>query len=159
MKRHPYYQCSFIHLGKYIAMVCLLFCIPISCKSFRNVEKIKPSLKAEYEEGKFNPKELGKLRMGDLISVQTNKAMYVMRFKNIESGEVKGLLETNPLTQKRLSKTERYEIGIPISEIEIVKVSKFNAPATVGLSAGALVGIYMLWVLALLNSEITVNVN
>jgi hypothetical protein len=119
--------------GKLIFCIYFLVLLLGSCASYSNIETIKPKSDAKSPNGKFNSKNLSKLRQGDRIIVQTYKSRFILIYNELEGDELKGLLEKNPITQTRLGKSERYMIGIPTDEIEFVKVRKFNAPRSVGL--------------------------
>lgn len=125
--------------GKLIFCIYLLVLLLGSCTSYRNIETIKPKSEAESPDGKFNSKNLSKLRQGDRIIVQTYKSRFILIYNELEDGELKGLLEKNPLTQARLARSERYMIGIPTDEIEFVKVRKFNTPGSIGIGIATVI--------------------
>ncbi|MCF1752980.1 hypothetical protein L0U89_18115 [Mariniradius sp. RY-2] len=133
MKRNTFSQRIPNFSGKLIFCIYLLVLLLDSCASYNNIESIQPKSEAKSTDGKFNSKNLSKLRQGDRIIVQTYKSRFILIYDELEDGELKGLLEKNPLTQARLGKSDRYMIGIPIDEIEFVKVRKFNAPRSIGL--------------------------
>ena len=118
-----------------IGFLFLILIMGNSCKSYKNLDKVKPKTETTSMEEK-----LQKLELGDKIKVyDKNGSVWVLTYLQTDSGMLKGLRDTK----------SREELFIRTDEIVQVQVKKSDAKKTVLATGTVLVVSSLAFILGL----------
>lgn len=103
----------------------------IGCKTYQNLEDIKPRYSGEANYGELAISDFSKLNPGDELIIQTKKGdQYFMDFRQMKDGPIL-VGEAWSFNLKEIDSPVIVEI--PISEIANVEVKRINTPLTIFL--------------------------
>jgi len=132
-------------------LIIVLFCLSVGCKSYRDIEDIKPKSERPTEGYFVKESGLDKINKGEKILVElVSGEKFYMNYLSFSNNVLYGTVWKY---QKASVKVEPFDHGIPFGEIKFVKVwrNDFWLTSTIPLSAFILFSIISLIVLA--NSE------
>ncbi len=114
-----------------ILLIGLIFCS--SCKVYKKVDWIKPQIPKEERSKFFEPRQLGRISEGDSLYIKTKDSIsFDMIYATVRNDSIHGLF-----WQKNNRKIKiPIESGIPISDIQMIKVRKFDWVTTIALGLG-----------------------
>ncbi|WP_026950099.1 hypothetical protein [Algoriphagus mannitolivorans] len=127
---------NIFHLVLGTAILGIIF----SCKTYRNVENLKPAVSKEIQEGPFVKESLSKLNEGDKVIVYLiTGEKYYLNYKQINGKDLVGII--GKLNKEKIEPNQRLEI--PIDHIEKVYVYRFSAAATTPVVLISALGIFV----------------
>jgi hypothetical protein len=132
-------------------LIIVLFCLLLGCKSYRDIEDIKPKSKRPNEGYFVKESGLDKINKGEKILVElVSGEKFYMNYLSFSNNVLYGTVWKY---QNASVKVEPFDHGIPLAEIKLVKVwrNDFWLTLSIPLSAFVLFSIISLIVLA--NSE------
>ena len=125
-----------------LLMTSLIFCLIFSsCKVYQKVDWIEPKMPVESRNKYFEPRQLSKISEGDYLDVLTiDSISYEITFSMVRNDSIQGLF-----TQKNNRRIKfPIQSGIPISEIKMIKVKKFNYVATMLTVVSIPIGLWLM---------------
>jgi hypothetical protein len=133
------------NLIKSLVVGLLLLILFPSCKTYRNVENLKPSIPLAQRTEVFDITSLEKLIEGDRIIIQSkNNKLYHAYFKLVQGEMLMGTLWKED--SKKLYSPQAFQLQL--SKIEHLKVLRVSAAATIPVviisAMGILVGIVVI---------------
>ena len=115
---------SVLHFALCLAILAITF----SCKAYRNVENLQPSVSLEVQKGPFVKESLSKLYEGDkIIAYLITGEKYYLYYKQINGKNLVGTLWKK--NGEKVQPIQSQEI--PIDYIEKVYVYRKSAAATI----------------------------
>ncbi|MBN3519529.1 hypothetical protein JYB62_05890 [Algoriphagus lutimaris] len=110
-----------------MGLFLMVFLVGTSCKTYQKVDWIKPNLAVEERSKYFEPRQLSRISEGDDLFVLTKDSVsYDITYSEVRNDSIQGLF-----TQKNNKRLRvPIETGVPISEINMIKVKKLNKGAT-----------------------------
>jgi hypothetical protein len=104
------------------------------CKSYRNVEKLKPFMERDQEGNYVAEKEFSKIKKEEKILVElVDGKNFYLRYVSFSEKILRGKVWKDDIT---MSEIEPYNIIIPLEEIKNVRVWRPNAALTIGIPLG-----------------------
>ncbi|MCL6261483.1 hypothetical protein M3O96_20455 [Aquiflexum sp. TKW24L] len=118
-------------INRLLSLLILLTALGTSCKTYKNLEKVKPKT-----ESASMAEQLQKLKPGDRIKVYVKNGDFMnLEFSSFDEREIKGI---------HIKEFARIPISIMIEDIYQVKVKKTNWPVTI-ISIPA--GLFATWLI------------
>jgi hypothetical protein len=122
----------------------------VSCKSYRNVEKLKPFMERDQEGNYVAEKEFSKIKKEEKILVElVDGKSYYMNYGSFADKILQGKVWRD---FRNSGKIEPYTIEIPHDKIKNVKILRPNVGLTIGIPLGIL-GLTFLVTLIVVASE------
>lgn len=118
--------------SKYCMFILLVFCF-FNCKTYQNVDWIKPKLPKEERSVSFEPKQISRIKEGDsLMVIASNSKKYYLIYSESVNDSIQGLFWKFENQTFEFPRSRR----IAFSEIEELRVRKFNLGTTLGVGIG-----------------------
>lgn len=132
--------------AKGLNLILIFFLLTVSCKSYRNVEKLQPKMKKNLEGYFIAESEFEKIKKGEKILVKlTSGEKYYMLYGSFEEKILHGEVWVDYSAQGNINP---YSLEIPLEKIYKVEVLRFNPGLTIGIPVGILVGFYLTIIIA-----------
>ncbi|WP_296699535.1 hypothetical protein [Algoriphagus sp.] len=124
-------------------LIIMLFCV--SCKVYKKVDWINPQLPKEERNKYFEPRQLSRITEGDSLYIKTKDSRsFDIIFSDVRNDSICGLFFQK--NNKRLRTP--IQTGIPISEINELKVRKFDWLTSLGVSLGVPILVWITFLIA-----------
>lgn len=132
-------------------LILILLFLTVSCKSYRNVQKLDPKIQ-ESQEGYFVAEsEFEKIKNEEKILVELiDGKEYYMKYNSYSEKTLHGKVWKDDKTSMIIN--EPFDLEIPLEKIKNIRVLRPNPALTIGIPLGIL-GVTFLIGIILLNSE------
>ena len=132
-------------------LILMLILLIAGCKTYRNVEKLKPITKHNQEGYYVAESEFGKIKKEEKILVElTDGKEYYLKYISYSEKILHGKVRKDDKTSMIIN--EPFDLQIPLEKIKNVRVWKPNTALTIGIPLGIL-GVTVLIGLLLIESE------
>ena len=144
MKRKPAFRA--------INLILVLMVLTVSCKSYRNVEKLKPFMERDQGGYYVAEKEFGKIKKEEKILVElVDGKRYYLYYGSFSDKILLGEVWRDFTSSVKI---DRYQIEIPQEKIKNVKVLRPNPGLTIGIPLGILGVTVFITLIAIINDPI-----
>jgi hypothetical protein len=137
--------------GKFEAKVLILifFILTVSCKSYRNVERLHPKMERNLEGYFIAESEFEKIKKGEKILVKlTSGEKHYMYFASFEEKILRGQVWVVYGPRVKINPSN---LEIPLEKIYKIKVLRFDPVLTIGIPVGLLGGFFTAMIISWYN--------
>ncbi|MCH6235242.1 hypothetical protein [Cognataquiflexum rubidum] len=127
-------------------LILIFLLLTVSCKSYRNVEKLQPKMKKNLEGYFVAESEFEKIKKGEKILVKlTSGEKHYMYYASFEEKILRGQVWVVYGPRVKINPSN---LEIPLEKIYKIKVLRFDPGLTIGIPVGILVGFYIAMIIS-----------